>query len=194
MPRESRIVLILTVALFLISKVQPTEAQESMGLMDGPQWLIGYTAKPTQQLLGAGVAAVLSPSGRWGFLADGRISTDRPESRFRRSDVEAGSQPSGSEREAWANVNAAVLRTITPELGLYFGGGVSWRTAKYRQYEVWEEEFPVDMYWVETGDATQADGNLVAGGLFRMGSRLVLQFGWQTAPSGFTVGGYFRVY
>lgn len=194
MPRRSKIVLILTVALFLVSKVQPTEAQESMGLTDGPQWLIGYTAKPTEQLLGAGVAAVLSSSGRWGFLADGRVSTDKPESRFIRPGVEAGTWPSGSRKETWTNVNAAVLRAMTPDLGLYLGGGLSWRTGTYAQYERWIDNQLVDMYWVETGGSGELQGNLVVGGLFRMISRIVLQFGWQTAPGGFTVGGYFRVF
>jgi len=193
MPGKSDVLVVLTALLLLGWWTEPAEAQEGIGLREGPQWLVGYSAKPPQQLLGGGFAAILSPSGRWGFLTDGRISTDGPQSRFIRPGVEAGTWPSGAKKETWANVNAAVLRTMTPELGLYLGGGLSWRTGTYAQYERWEENQPVDMYWVETGGTSELQGNLVVGGLFRMTSRIALQFGWQTAPGGFTVGGYFRV-
>jgi hypothetical protein len=193
MPGKSAVLLVLTTLMLLGWWGEPAGAQQVEGLQQRPVWLVGYSAKPPQQLLGGGLAAILSPSGRWGFLTDGRISTDGPESRFLRSSVEAGTLPSGFRKETWANVNAAVLRAMTQELGLYAGGGLSWRTAAYAQYERWEEGLPVDMYWVENEGAGEVEANLVVGGLLRMASRVFVQFGWQTAPSGFTVGGFFRV-
>jgi hypothetical protein len=193
MAGKRTVLLVLSAMMLLGWSAGSGEAQEGVGLQEGPQWLVGFTAKPPQQLLGGGIAAILSPSGRWGFLADGRVSTDGPQSRFLRPGVEAGTWPSGARKETWANVNTALLRTMTPELALYLGGGLSWRIASFAQYERWEENQPVDMYWVETEGTGELQGNLVVGGLFRMASRIVLQFGWQTAPGGFTVGGYFRV-
>jgi hypothetical protein len=193
MPGKSEIIVVLTAALLLGWWAETAEAQQVEGLQQRPVWLVGYSVKPPQQLLGGGLAAILSPSGRWGFLTDGRISTDGPQSRFLRPTVEAGTLPSGSRKETWSNVNVAVLRAMTPELGLYAGGGVSWSTATYAQYERWQEGQPVDMYWVETEGTGEVEANLVVGGLLRMASRIFVQFGWQTAPSGFTVGGFFRV-
>lgn len=194
MPGKSNVVLVVLTALCLGGGAEALEAQAPQASRERSHWFIGYSTKPPQQLLGGGVAALLTSSRRWGFVADGRISTDRPQSRFIRDAVEAGTWFSGSERDVWANVNAALLRAVSSDLSLYLGAGASWQVTRYRQYERWVEGQPVDMYWVESGSSQEVKGNLVVGGLFRVGSRLATQFGWQTAPEGFTVGGYFRVY
>jgi hypothetical protein len=89
---------------------------------------------------------------------------------------------------AWATVNLAAVRGITEELAVYLGGGAAWRTIYSQFFDETGERGELGHYWVKDEDRSQVHANILAGAFFRMGNRLVFQFGAETAPAGFSAG------
>lgn len=158
-------------------------------------WFLGYVVKPPEQLLGFGGAMMPSGLRRWGLYADGRVSTDAPSSDETRDLTADDARTLGEffrDQDEWTTVSAAVVRGMTPELALYLGGGASWRTV----YSAFNEgtRLQPDIFWIEDEDRSQVEPNLVGGAFLRIANRIALQFGGQSAPGGFVVGGQFLVF
>jgi hypothetical protein len=97
-------------------------------------------------------------------------------------------------------VNAGALVAISPELALMVGGGLV-RSQLIREFsENIDRESGEDprvsefgRYYVPVAEDPTWTTQLVVGGLFRAGPRLLLRVGYETAPGGISVGGYLVV-
>ncbi len=195
------VTLVAGVGAVLMFSVQPAQAQSALNFSDGAHWMAGYVVKPPQQMLGFGAGAVLPQLGQWGFYVDGRISTDGPSSSsirddWTRDDAFAAGHQRAWDHEGWTLFSLAVMRGLTPELAVYGGGSVVWRTVhtRFRYEELVGDRTQEVNYWVEHEAEERVDTGLVAGAFLRMAPWLAVQFGGQTAPRGFVVGAHFRVF
>lgn len=178
---------------------EPAQAQSTVNFTERSNWLVGYVAAPPRQMLGFGTAATRGAWNGWGAMADVRLTLDSPASRTFLSDrtpeqADAEGDAVNLEENAWTTVGAAVVKGVTPELAVYLGGGVSWRTAYIRYFDESRERGDLGFYWVEDAENSRTFPNVHGGGFFRLGHRLVIQAGGQTAPAGFVFGGHLRVW
>lgn len=93
--------------------------------------------------------------------------------------------------------NAGAMYILTDEFALLLGAGMA-RHRRIREYFEnidWEQgEEPrisrFGRYYVPHEESPGFSPQLVVGGLFRIGSRVALRFGYETAPGGISIGGY----
>jgi hypothetical protein len=185
--------------LFFLGGASAVEGQRFLDFEEGSSVLLGYAANPPEQLLGAG-AFVISPALRgWGLYVSGMFAYDSPRSRdfiSGRTPADAdgdGHQP-GRTESAWSTVNAGVVRPVSSELAIYVSGGVAWRTIYAHYFDQEEELGRQGFYWVEDPDLAETMVTFAVGGIFRMGRRVAVQFGGQTAPAGMNVGIHYLVF
>lgn len=182
----------------LLPQAQPLSAQTTVDFAERSNWLVGYVVNAPQQLLGFGTGVVLSRLGGFGVYVDAKLTHDSParDSGFLENMTPQEAMDRGDiffkDDSAWTTVNIAVVKGISEELALYLGAGPSWRTF-YSQFEETPpaELSPLGLYWVEDEVRSEVHANVIAGGFFRMGNRVVFQFGAGTAPAGFTAGFHF---
>jgi hypothetical protein len=186
--------------LFLLGGAAAAEGQRSLDFDLGSSRLLGFSANPPQQLMGAG-AVVISPALRgWGLYVDGKFTYDSPRSREFISgrtpaDADADGHVPGRDESAWTTLNVGVVRPLSSELALYVTGGVAWRTVYSHYFDDVDQELGREgFYWVEDDDLSETLATVSAGALFRMGRRLAVQFGGQTAPAGVNVGIFFLLF
>jgi hypothetical protein len=194
--------LVTTIIVLATLSPRPLSAQGSIDFSTGSSLMVGYTVKPPEQMFGGGV--IFFPGGtleRWGVLVDGRIASNRPPS----GELEAGRTPDDAfadgdqfvnNRSSWNGFHGALVRAVGPELAVYAGGGVA-SEAIYSQYtfeRVQGDQIEFGRYWLEREDEGRTEPSFIVGAIYRMGSRIALQMGLQTAPRGFAVGGYILVF
>ena len=172
----------------------PVEAQT----MDRPLFGIGYTAN-APHLMGGGSAWTVFPAfHRLGLYVDMKLSLDSPADNER--EFLPGTTAAEMEeqhplhiyrvsQDSYLSYNAAVMRAVTDELIVYVGGGMVDRTRYLKYYDEEEQFGNFGFYWVEDPPASSTGLNLMAGAMLRLGRHLRLQFGGETRPTGFTVGG-----
>lgn len=163
------------------------------------QWLprigIGYVTNLPEQNVGVSFHMLTMRWGGLGLYLDGKLASEsrRGESNFdpqftaRQVEDQFGDAFIRDE-DSFRSLNLALMRPITPELMLYAGVGYVTRET-YVEY--WDPELNrgrAGYYWVEDTDVAAVGLNGLAGGMFRIGRRLSLQLGLETAPRGATVG------
>lgn len=196
------LVLLGTVILLATPTPRPLAAQASIDFSSGSSLMLGYTVKPPEQMFGAG--AVFFPGGAlegWGLLVDGRFASNRPPS----EELEPGRTPEEAfadgdlfvnNRSSWNGFHVALVRGVGSELALYAGGGQATETV-YSQYtyeRVVGDVVEFGRYWLDLEAEGRTEPSFIVGAIYRMGSRVALQMGLQTAPRGFAVGGYLLVF
>lgn len=190
---------LLSVSLFSVSPISGV-AQQTVGLSSDKSLWVGYSARPTDQMLGGGVVWFPPVLPGWGVLLDGRLATNRPQrSEIREGTVqEALAQGDQVNRpvSTWSSASLALLRALTPQFGLYVGAVASRGTVYVPFLRVRQtlEGTLQESYWVE--DDREADDTVgaVFGALYHLTGRVGVQFGGQTAPKGMVVGGYVRLF
>lgn len=180
-----------------VALTTPLSGQANVDFEGGSSWLVGYVANAPHQLLGGATVLVLPAFRGWGIYLDAKLSTNSPGDdpfllSFSPSDAEAQGDQVFRSRSAWNSVNLAAVRPLSRELALYLGGGASRESAFTQYFDLSGERGQFGHYWVEDG-VSQVRANLIGGALFRIGSRLVIQFGAERAPAGFTAGGHWLV-
>lgn len=179
----------------------PAAAQTGLprgaGLEQLPRIGLGYVTNAPTILTGMSAWGVVDVMGGLGLYVDGKLNLNTPAdaSDFAAdltvSEVEATpNQQLMSDESGWWSVNAALIRPLSPELMIYLGAGYAYRD-QFRRYYDPEETLVQDTfgwYWVRDETASGGSLNLLGGAFFRIGSRLALQFGYETTPSGGTVG------
>lgn len=179
----------LLVAAFLVTGPTSSAGQSTIDFRDGSNWLAGYVANAPSQLLGIGVGAVLPALSGWGVYADAKLTTDSPArdavQSMTRQDAEDLGDTFFTQSSAWTSANLAALKGLSPELALYLGAGLSWRTMYSAYVDLTGER---GRYWVEDDEQPVLHPNVLGGAFFRLGRRITFQFGAERAPAGFTVG------
>lgn len=197
--------MVLATVLSLVP-VSPLRGQVSLEGEDhfgnAPHWLVGYTINAPTQLVGIGTAYFSPGLGGWGVYADAKLTLESPtnESSFDPSLTSAEAEERFDddlfdERDIWTTVNVAAVRTLLESLAVYAGAGFSDKKA-YHEYFDNANVNPrgeLGYYWVEDVAASGTFVNLLAGGFFRASESVVFQFGVESQPRGFTVGGSIAV-
>jgi len=158
---------------------------------------IGYAINAPQQLLGFS-GFVLGPAlGGWGFYADVKFTLDSPRDRDGFEPDITVAEAEGFEDRwveadgAWTNVNAAAVRVLTDALAIYAGAGYSKEKSFLRYFDGTSERGRFGNYWIDDPDDSGNGVNLLGGAWFRATSRIMFQFGVESAPPGVTVGAAF---
>jgi hypothetical protein len=199
MQRTSTIAALAASLALVAGAAGPIQGQSALDFTGESNWFVGFSASPPQQMAGVATAVTFARLGGWGLLADMRFTTDSP-----RGDIFlSGRSPDDSdsdgdifrrERSTWTSLGLSAVRGLTPEFAVYAGGGVTWETV-YIQYEdgTRERAAPLGFYWVEDEEQSVSHPNVLLGVMMRMGNRLAVQVGGQTAPRSFVLGGYVRI-
>lgn len=176
----------------------PLAAQSTVNFTERSNWFVGFVISPPRQMLGFGAGAVLGTYGGWGLLVDGKLTHDSPDRQHDLLDLSPAEAREfdiqNIDENAWTTLNLSLVRGLTPEFAVYAGGGISWKTVYLRFLDETQERGHLGFYWIEDPDDSRTHANVQVGGLFRMGDRLIVQFGGHSAPMGFHVGGHVRVH
>jgi hypothetical protein len=203
----------------LFATAAPASGQTPMALdrdfHDGMSTAIGYTGVLADALLGAGMWQMI-PGTPYGLFVDWKQtdSSVRDEDNY----CPAGALPPvvpactmAAVESRWNDFplrdvreflifNVGGIYALTPELALMVGAGaVRPRiTREYSELVDWEsgDEPRVSEYGVYFAPENEEDewtSQFVIGGLLRAGPRLVFRVGYETAPGGFSIGGYLVV-
>jgi hypothetical protein len=197
--RELRSIGLLSAALLLLGagSLEAQRVVDFEGLRTN--WLVGYVANPPEQLVGLGFGAIFPNSGGWGFQVNLKTSTDSPRNDFFEPDITpADASQFGDfffrDRSHWRSANVAVVKAISSDFALYLGGGLSDREVFFQYEDPLGERGNLGIYWVQDDEQSEVYANVVVGAFFRLGRRLVVQFGAERAPAGVTAGGLFLVH
>jgi hypothetical protein len=195
--RVSTVALVGALAFVTVSTPAPGSAQNAPAHYFG----IGYVANAPDLLGGVSGYAVFPILGGLGLYVDAKFDLDSPsrDDTFisTLTDREVEEQVAGAEfiddADSWQGFNFALVRPLSPSLMVYAGAGVATRT-RYREYRDPEGEMGrLGFFIVEAPDDEWTSVNALAGGFLRLGRWLDFQFGLETRPRGFTVGGALRL-
>jgi hypothetical protein len=180
------------VGILLAAPFERAEAQAGDPLHFG----LGYSANAPESMAG-GMAYVIFPRlGGIGLFVDAKFDIDSPSDNtafvdgITAEDIQNDPEHSQTRflrREAsWKSTNVGVIRPLNPALFLYAGAGYAWGT-QYFQYDQQVGEVGRAL-WVVAPHEDETGVNFMVGGMLRMSSLLTSQFGFETKPSGVTVG------
>jgi len=215
-----RTLLKLALAGALLLAAAPASAQSGPAPLDrdfrsGMSTAVGYTGVLADALLGAGAWHILSGTP-YGVFADWKMtdSSVRDDDNY----CPAGARPPAvpactiaAVESRWNDFplrdvreflifNVGGIYVLTPELALMAGAGAV-RPRITREYselidrEAGEEPRVSDfgIYFAPESEEDEWTSQLVLGALLRAGPRLVFRVGYETAPGGFSIGGYLVV-
>jgi hypothetical protein len=181
---------LLAALLPAAASAQETELRPHFGVgyvINGPHQFLGFSAQALSLRLG-GIGAYVdmkfdrsSPSREVEF--DATLTAAQAEDRF--------GDRLFQEESSWRSFNVALLRPVIPELILYAGVGSSSQTHYRTYYDESASRGLEGLYTVEDPRESGNRMNLLGGGFFRIGPTLMLQFGVEMKPRGFTVGGVY---
>lgn len=175
-------------------------ATESAAQSYEPAVGVGYAANAPHMLLGAAAWGIIPRFHGFGLYVDVKTAVgsardyDNFDATLTAEEANERFDHEQFDQEDYRRgFNVGILRPLTDELMVYAGGGYGHRT---RYQEFWDPSFQqgtLGYYWVEDPDRSGGYFNVLAGGFFRIGSRIQLQFGAESEPAGFTVGASFNV-
>lgn len=177
----------------------PAQASAQASLI--PRFGVGYVTDPPDLLGGVNAFAMTSLFGGLGIYVDTKWDLKSPakDNTFI-SDMTAyqaesqieGLQP-GQEDNSWRSFNVALLRPVTRTLMVYAGGGYAIRK-RYQEYRDPSRQLgEFGFFLVEDPRFEKTTVNLMFGGITRLSRLFSFQFGIETAPRGFSVGGLLRL-
>ena len=193
--------ILLTLMLWAVAPPAVAQRPEvSGGFEELPRIGVGYVTNAPNMFLGGSAHFVADFAGGLGLYVDYKRSTSSPrdESDFIDSltvaDVEnLPGHEQDFEEDAWWSVNGALVRPISRELMLYVGAGYTNEDVYWRYNSDDPDLGSFGRYWVADEEASGGRVNFLGGAFLRMSRRISLQFGLETEPSGFTVGGSYSL-
>lgn len=196
---------VATLALLLASAgAVATQQAPRRTFESGMRTGIGYTAVMPDAMAGIG-AWHLFGSGRLGAFADAKLS--HPDLTKDEEYCPPAISPCtaatvrATRPEIWLQdkdqfliVNAGLVINATPEISFLAGAGPV-RRARYTEFAsiaLDPDEFITNSgaYWVPEAPRTVWEVQAVVGMLMRLSGRIVVRFGYETAPGGMSAGGY----
>lgn len=192
--------------LLLLAHAGGVGAQEAARrtFPEGIRTGIGYAAVVPEVMAGASAWHLLG-SGRFGVFADVKASVPdlARDGDFCPEAVGTCTIRDVDERHVdvklrdvsqYRMLNAGVMITAGPEIAFLLGGGVA-RRSRYREYAEVVDDIELvstddGTYWVPFDPASEWGAQAVVGVLMRLSGRVVVRFGYETAPGGMSVGGY----
>jgi hypothetical protein len=167
---------------------------------DRMQFGLGYAGNAPDAMGGVSAYAIWPKFGGLGIYVDTKWDIDSPEKdrafdpTRTKTTVESeltGAQFLNSE-DSFRTFNIALLRPMSPSLMLYAGGGLA-RAKAYYLYNVPAQGDIDDALLVAAPDQDEDRVNLMAGMILRLSPVLSSQFGFESEPSGVTIGVSFRL-
>lgn len=165
---------------------------------------VGYTAVMPDAMVGVG-AWHLFGSGRFGMFADAKTSFPdlRDDGDYcpaeigscTVADIEANRiEVKIRDVDQYLIFNVGAMITLGPELAFLLGVGPV-RHARFREFSDLANDpgFTITddgTYWAPHESTPQWGTQAVLGLLMRLGSRIVVRFGYETSPGGMSAGGY----
>lgn len=160
----------------------------------------GYVTNIPNQFVGVSAHFLSRRMGGIGLYVDAKFDLDSPADEpgylpnLTVAEVEAERNDQVLRREgSWTSVNAALMRSLTPQMVVYAGAGYS-DAREYREYvdEAGQMGF-LGLYWVRDEVASGPRLNLLGGVMLQISSVIALQLGGESAPGGFTVGASYLI-
>lgn len=163
---------------------------------------LGYNGSLPEAFAGAGVWHFFG-STRFGVFADAKFTTSSltGDDKYCPSPLDECSVGFVEQErddvvirdeDEWLLFNIGGMYAVAPELAIMVGGGLA-RKTRIREYLTENETqwlTPTGTYFVRRDPEPSWDPQAVVGGLLRAGPHLAFSFGYETAPSGLTVGAY----
>ncbi len=157
----------------------------------------GYVGN-APDVLGGGMAYAIFPVlGGLGVYVDAKFDIDSPEDELAfnpaltRGDVLNDPDYQGAQflstQTSYRSFNIGIVRPVRPTLFIYAGGGLAQKKVYYT-YSVPDRGDIDRALLVEDPDESADEVNLMAGLILRISSILSSQFGFESAPSGVTIG------
>lgn len=204
--RRSRSHLMFAIAIALLlslSAAAKADAQIRRDFHSGMRTAIGYSGALPAAAAGVGVWNMVST--QFGIFADAKMTpTSRRDHAMHCPPTLTPCTVAQVEAERndliirdddeYVIFNAGGMYAITREFMFMLGGGLA-RTRSVREYFD-ESEDPITetgQYFVDHQPDPETTLQLVAGMMIRAGDRLAFRFGYETAPGGMSLGGYFVV-
>lgn len=195
-PALGLLMLTLTLALPFSASAQGNLGVRE-GFQDLPRVGIGYVTNAPNIFTGASLYGVVDRLGGIGLYVDAKVTRSSPADEpdyvdsitYEEASATYSPQMVRDSAHAWVSLNAALLKTLTPELMLYLGGGYTDQET-YRRFGVPESDLgEFGHFWVHDRAASGGRINILGGAFFRISRHVALQFGLESAPRGLTVGG-----
>jgi hypothetical protein len=191
-------------ALVLVAASAPAvEGQLRRDFHSGMRTAIGYSGVLPDAVAGVGVWNMVA--GPFGVFADAKMTpTSRRDHAMHCPPVLETCTVEYVESQYIHNIirdddeymifNVGGMYAITPEFMFMLGGGAA-RTRTVREYfdEAEEPITETGQYFVDHQAEPETELQLVAGMMIRAGDRIAFRFGYETAPGGMSLGGYFIV-
>jgi len=165
------------------------------------QFGLGYVANAPDAMVGGSAYVLLPHAGGIGLYVDAKFNpSDQTSERGWDPSVTslevAGREGSKFIRteESWKSYNVALMRPVSTSLIIYAGAGV----AKLTRYDLYEVDPLSDIglsgvAWTLNPATAETKTNLMVGIMMRLTSFVTAQFGYETQPSGVTVGASVRL-
>lgn len=203
MPRSSfrRSLFMAAAVAVLLPQTLVAQAEPEPPTITRTQFGIGYVANAPEAMAGAAAYVILPRWGGVGVYVDAKFDVSDPtDQRGWVGDLtaeELEGQVGGDfvkHESSWWSVNAALVRPVSRYLSLYGGAGLVSETV-YSLYNVALDSGVGlgGVAWVEDGRAENTSVNLMVGGITRLTHRMSAHFGFESKPSGITLGLSLRV-
>jgi hypothetical protein len=203
--RSRRILLAGCLVAAALAAAAPASAQiayPGTGVPTSPQPRIGagYVANIPNQFVGVSAHFLSRRLGGIGLYVDAKFDLDSPADEpgylpnLTVAEVEAERNDQILRREgSWTSVNAALMRSLTPQMVVYAGAGYS-DAREYREYvDEAGQMGMLGLYWVRDEAASGARLNVLGGVMLQISPVLALQLGGESSPGGFTVGASYLI-
>jgi hypothetical protein len=192
----------VTCLMALVVGAFPAAAQTGPTPLSRTQFGIGYVANAPDAVAGGTAYVLLPRAGGIGFYVDAKFDVSSPSKELGYNpDVTATqveNESSGAEfikfEESWKSFNVGLMRPLTPSLVAYAGGGIA-KATRFDLYQVSLND-PLGLggiVWAKNPDEGETRLNVMVGVLMRITRRVSTHFGYETQPSGMTVGITLRI-
>lgn len=166
--------------------------------LERPFVAVGYAANAPEQFAGVGLVMTHPALRRWGFYVNYQWSPDSPKNKPNYDPTITSIDVDNDIKDefvsfdiVWTSINVAVARTVLPQLTLYAGVGYAQSEGFDQFFDDEQERGDQGYYWVTNPDDDATEVNFLLGAFMRAGRYFAFQFGLESAPKGFTVGGSF---
>lgn len=173
----------------------PTAAQES-ALLSHTQFGVGFVGNAPDAIVGGGAYVIFPKFGGIGLYVDAKFDPSNPTGE-RGWDASVTSAEVANDiggdyiktEASWQSFNVALVRPFSPTIIAYAGAGV----AKSTSYDLYNVALDSGVgyggvVWAEDTEREETKVNVLFGVITRISRRISAHFGYDTQPSGLTVG------
>lgn len=186
----------LCLSVLSLAAAAPAAGQADPGALTQTQFGVGFVGNAPDALLGGGAYVILPKWGGIGLYVDAKFDASNPtDERGWDASITASQVANdiGGEfikrEESWQSINVALVRPFSPTVFAYAGAGVAKSTA----YDLFDVALDSGVgyggvVWAEDPDSEETKVNILFGVITRISRRISAHFGYDTHPSGVTVG------